>query len=238
MLEIHLTPDDIARVTVMSTYGALTETIFSLDVLRRKRGVRYGACTQDLSPVARHAGFALSTLASSPVPIDLVTLISPLPSLEAGIEAVLAASAAAMRAEIDAARPILTTAPPSWINDLPAHISARRELGRNLAGYFNAALGSHWSRLRAHLEAQAAGYARTLAGRRLRAHARPRRSPCLPANPPPRPAMVAAHSDGESTRPATRTDGRGRGTSHSAGRLHPKWDVFHSVARLTSRSSS
>jgi len=68
-----------------------------------------------------------------------------------------------MRAEIDAARPILTTAPPSWINDLPAHISARRELGRNLAGYFNAALGSHWSRLRAHLEAQAAGYARTLA---------------------------------------------------------------------------
>ena len=59
MLEIHLTSEDIARVTVMSTYGPLTETIFSLDVLRRKRGVRYGAWAQDLSPVARQAGFAL-----------------------------------------------------------------------------------------------------------------------------------------------------------------------------------
>src|SRR6185437_4971627 len=97
--------------------------IFSLAVLTGKRGVRYGAWTQNLSPVARQAGFALSSLVASPVPLDLISLIT----------------------------------------DLPARLSARRELGRNLAVYYDNALGPRWSRLRAHLDAQAAGYARTLA---------------------------------------------------------------------------
>jgi len=163
MLEILLTSDDVARVTVMSTYGPLTELIFSLAVLTGKRGVRYGAWTQDLSPVARQAGFALSSLVASPVPLDLISLISPSASMEAGIEGILETSAAEMRAELDAAMPIVTTVPPSWITDLPARLSARRELGRNLAVYYDNALGPRWSRLRAHLDAQAAGYARTLA---------------------------------------------------------------------------
>jgi hypothetical protein len=132
MLNVHLTPDDIARVTVTSACGQLSEAIFSLDVLKRRRSSRHNAWAQDLSPAARQAGFALSCLASSPVPIDLITLISLSTSLEAGLEAILEAPAPAVHAEIDAARPRLAAAPPSWVGDLPTHLSARRELGRLL----------------------------------------------------------------------------------------------------------
>ena len=76
MLNVHLTPDDIARVTVASTCGQLSEAIFSLDVLKRRRSSRHNAWARDLSPAARQAGSSLSCLASSPIPIDLITLIS------------------------------------------------------------------------------------------------------------------------------------------------------------------
>ncbi len=165
MLNVHLTPDDIARVTVASTCGQLSEAIFSLDVLKRRRSSRHNAWARDLSPAARQAGSSLSCLASSPIPIDLITLISLSTSLEAGVEAILEAPAPAVRAEIDAARPRLTAAPPSWVGDLPTHLSARRELSRTLAGYYSTALATHWPRVRAHLDAQAGAYARVLAKR-------------------------------------------------------------------------
>lgn len=163
MYDIHLTPDDIARVTVVSSCGQLSELLFSLAVLCKRRGdLVYGAWAHDLSPTALQAARALSGLVSCPPPLDLITLTSQVTSLEDGIEAILQASAASLRAEIDEARPGLTIAPPRWIDDLPARISVRRGLGQALQGY-DSALSPHWSRLRAYLDAQAAVHARVLA---------------------------------------------------------------------------
>jgi hypothetical protein len=79
MLDIHLTSDDVARVTVVPTYGQLSEVIFSLVVLRkRQNGFRYRPWTRDLNRAVRRAGYLLSGLVTCPPPIDLITLTSPL----------------------------------------------------------------------------------------------------------------------------------------------------------------
>lgn len=164
MLDIHLSSDDIARVTVVSTYGQLSEVFFSLALMcKRRSGLLYGAWARELSPEVRQACSALSGLVSCPPPLDLVTLTTPVTSLDAGIEAILTAPAPVIRAEIDSNWSYLTSAPPRWIGDLPTQVSVRRELGRTLTGFYDAALAGYWPRLRAHLDAQAVAYARTLA---------------------------------------------------------------------------
>jgi hypothetical protein len=170
MYEIHLTPDDIARVTVVSTYGQLSELIYSLAVLSKRRNGRiFSPWTQDLSPAARQAGTALSGLASYPPPIDLITLTGASTSLESGIGAILEAPPVSVQAEIDAMRPRQASAPPPWIADLPTCQQVRRGLGQTLAAYYDMALSPHWPRARAHLDAQAVAYARTLAQRGVHA---------------------------------------------------------------------
>jgi hypothetical protein len=166
MYEVHLTPDDIARVTVVSTYGQLSELIFSLAVLaKRQNGCTFAPWAQDLSLAARRAGTALSGLVSCPPPIDLITLTGLSTSLESGIEAMLDAPAASVQAEIDAIRPSLASPPPPWIADLPTCLALRHALARSLAEYYCTALSPYWPRVRAQLDAQAVAYARTLAQR-------------------------------------------------------------------------
>ncbi|HET7015219.1 MAG TPA: winged helix-turn-helix domain-containing protein [Streptosporangiaceae bacterium] len=165
-------------MTVVSTYGQLSELFCSLTVLaRRRNGLIYRQWARDLSPAARQAATVLSGLVSCPPPLDLITLISPSTSqsasqstsLEAGVDALLEAPTAAVQAEIDASASRIKVAPPRWLGDLPNCLPVRRGLTRSIEDFYDTALSPHWPRLRAHLDAQSNAYARTLASRGVHA---------------------------------------------------------------------
>ncbi|MFC5850995.1 winged helix-turn-helix domain-containing protein [Streptomyces chlorus] len=79
-------------------------------------------------------------------------------SLEAGIDAILAAPARRLRAELA----VLPTA-PAWIRPLAeGDLAAVTNLGRALLGYHQVAIAPYWPRIRALVEADRAVRARSL----------------------------------------------------------------------------
>jgi DNA-binding transcriptional ArsR family regulator len=157
MYDIHLTPNDIARVTVMPTYGPLTEVVYSLAAIGKPwKDLAYGAWSRDLSAPAMRVARTLAI--SCPSPIDLISLVGPRATLAAGVESLLLAPPAAVRAEVNGA-----VVAPRWVHELPVSVDVRRQVGRGLQTYFERALSPHWARILAHLDARAAAYARTLA---------------------------------------------------------------------------
>lgn len=157
MYDIHLTPDDIARITVRSTYGPMIELTYSLATIGKPRKeLVYGLWSRDVSaPAARVARmFALSC----PAPVDLISLVGARATVAAGVESLLLAPTPAVRAEVNVAADV-----PRWVRELPTNLDVRRQVGRGLQSYFDHALAPYWARMLAHLDAQAAAYAHTLA---------------------------------------------------------------------------
>lgn len=157
MYNIHLTATDIARVTVMPTYGPLAEVVYSLAAIGKPRkDFACGTWPRDLGTPAMRVARTLAM--SCPAPIDLISLIGSHATLAGGVESLLRAHPAAVQAEVSK-----TVVAPRWAHELPTNVDVRRQVGLGLQTYFEHALSRHWTRMLAHLHGQAAALGRTLA---------------------------------------------------------------------------
>ncbi|MCX5210331.1 winged helix-turn-helix domain-containing protein [Kitasatospora sp. NBC_00240] len=167
MLRIHFTADDLARTRVAGTVGAAAETGHALDQLLCRAGpVAFRPWRRQLS---RQLGGRLRDVLGplvSLVPgpgqlLDLTALAGSGPSIEAGTEQLRSAADSLVRLEIE--HLTLPRAEPRWSRALmEGDREAREVLADSLDTCYRVLVEPHWHRMRGHLDAVKAGYARTV----------------------------------------------------------------------------
>ncbi|WP_371499829.1 winged helix-turn-helix domain-containing protein [Kitasatospora sp. NBC_00374] len=162
MLRIHFTADDLIRTRFSATAGPLTETFHSLQLLANcGSGLPYRPWRRRLPERLSTAGGPVRSLLGPGPWLDVTGLAGSDPSVEAGLETLLGVPDRLLRAElahIEAPR-----ADPRWLAELAAgDLTARRLLADSLHAGYRELIAPHWGRMRAHLDAVRADWARTL----------------------------------------------------------------------------
>ncbi|MER8185312.1 winged helix-turn-helix domain-containing protein [Kitasatospora sp. NPDC094015] len=162
MLRIHLTSDDLVRIRFAPTAGPLAETFNSLHLL-----AGYGSALpfrpwrRLVPPRLSEAARPLWSLVGPGPWLDVTALAGTEPSAPAGLETLLGAPDELVRQELSH-----ITAPradPRWLAELSGGaLPARRLLADSLQACYQELIGPHWGRMRAHLDAVRADWARTL----------------------------------------------------------------------------
>ncbi|MFD0260333.1 ArsR/SmtB family transcription factor [Kitasatospora indigofera] len=176
MLRIHFTADDLARTRVSGTVGAAAETGHALDQLlcrdvpvgfrpwRRELLGRLGTATgrpgrgggprEPLRPM-------MSLVPGPGRGLDLRALAGSAPAIEAGVEHLLSVPDTVVRLELEHLP--LPRAEPGWLRALTdGDQEARRLLAGSLDACYRTLVEPHWHRIRGHLDAVRADYARTV----------------------------------------------------------------------------
>ncbi|MFC9330237.1 ArsR/SmtB family transcription factor [Kitasatospora sp. NPDC057015] len=167
MLRIHFTADDLARTRVAGTVGAAAETGHALDqLLCRVSPVAFRPWRRQLSGqfggrLREALGPMVSLVPGPGQALDLSALAGSAPSIEAGAEHLLSAADSLVRMEIE--HLALPRAEPRWLRALmEGDREARELLAGSLDSCYRALVEPHWHRMRGHLDAVRAGYARTV----------------------------------------------------------------------------
>ncbi|MFD2767226.1 ArsR/SmtB family transcription factor [Micromonospora eburnea] len=167
MIRIHFTADDLARVRLLTGWGPLGETCFSL---ARSFGRNRRQVLTPRSPQGHRSTVALAhpyaPLLGSGA-LDLLTLTGPTDSIEEGLAALLEVRPQHLRAEITAAA---TTAgwPQARLRRLMGEVDPagnrddRRQLVRFLHAHHRHAVAPHWSRIHARVKAEHSALTRVL----------------------------------------------------------------------------
>ncbi|GAA3447047.1 ArsR/SmtB family transcription factor [Planomonospora venezuelensis] len=157
MHRIHFTADDVARVRVAPTLGPMAETLFSLHALRgRTEEAMFGAWRRRVRGGldSRSAVLAAITPARKPA-FDMVFLAGPSRDLAESAETFLASPRQAVRAELDFYAGQHSRVPAA-LAGLVDTLAVRREVLSTVDAYHRAAIGPHWTGIRAHLDAERA----------------------------------------------------------------------------------
>jgi DNA-binding transcriptional ArsR family regulator len=157
-----MTTDDLARVRMAPTLGPMAETMFSLYTLRggrasgRAEEAVFGAWRRRVRGGldARSAVLAAITPARRPS-FDMVLLSGPGRDLTESAETFLASPRQAVRAELDFYA-FYHRRVPGTLAGLVDTLAVRREVLSTVQAYHGAAVGPHWRRIRAHLDAERA----------------------------------------------------------------------------------
>ncbi|GAA2214852.1 winged helix-turn-helix domain-containing protein [Nonomuraea monospora] len=157
MHRIHFTAGDLARVRVAPTLGPMAETLFSLYALRgRAEEAVFGAWRRRVRGRLGPRFAVLGGIVPARLPsFDLALLAGPGGDLEESAETFLAKPAQAVRAELDFYAGHHGRVPAA-LAGLVDTLAARREVLSTLKAYHHAAVGSHWTRIRGHLDAERA----------------------------------------------------------------------------------
>ncbi|MFE4829034.1 ArsR/SmtB family transcription factor [Streptomyces sp. NPDC056672] len=170
MLRIHFTSEDLVRTRISTTWGPLGETFFGLMTLQQPNaGAMFGGWRRR----ANHESVAPAHPASElfrEAALDLFTVTGQAESVDAGLEALRAASADHLQAELISAvesRARYWDRTTPWAGTAwgdPAHDREdRRELVDFLADFHRVAVAPYWPRIEARLRAEHTGHARTFA---------------------------------------------------------------------------
>ncbi|CNG52515.1 Putative regulatory protein [Mycobacterium tuberculosis] len=165
MLRLWLDYDDLARIRITPGLSPIAQTVLSAQALR--------AAGPEPVPRAWRARTRARLTGPSRLLLDLVppgrwlpdflTPYTQVPGLESELDTVASTPVRRIRAELErshGARP-----PASWLPRLVAGDGeTMRALVRGLRDFHRVALADVWSELGAHLRAEAAGHARTMAG--------------------------------------------------------------------------
>jgi DNA-binding transcriptional ArsR family regulator len=157
MHRIHLTAADLARVRVAPTLGPMGETLFSLTALRgRMEQTQFGAWRRRVRGVLDSRFAVLAAIAPvRPPRFDMAILAGPGRDLAESAEIFLASSRHAVQAELDFyARQHGRV--PAALAGLVDSLAVRREVLSTVEAYHHAAVGPHWTGIRAHLDAERA----------------------------------------------------------------------------------
>ncbi|MGH9212588.1 MAG: helix-turn-helix domain-containing protein [Acidimicrobiales bacterium] len=170
MLRIHFTVADMANVRISSSWGPLTETLFSLQVLEEARpGLVVEGWRQATIERIGRIGETVQSLMTQVqlfAHVDLHTLAGPTESIEEAADALLGAPRAHLTAEIEPLASQLAGVTPrtrSWLRDLHrGDPRALRHLIAGLRAYNETAVDPHWDAIRSHLDVDRAYRARIM----------------------------------------------------------------------------
>ncbi len=162
MWRIHFTAQDLVRTRIAPTLGPLAETMFGLHHLRCGKTPSHslGPWRKAAGPRVTSRMRPLAALApAGTLGVDLWTLTGEAPTIEAGIEALLAMRPEHVRAELEFLAGDATL--PSWAWTLAErHGRGRRELADAALAAYRALLQPHWAKVRGHLDAERSARAR------------------------------------------------------------------------------
>ncbi|MER5325224.1 ArsR/SmtB family transcription factor [Streptosporangium roseum] len=157
MHRIHFTTADLARVRVAPTLGPMAETLFSLTTLRgRVEETMFGAWRRRVRGGLDSRFSVLAAIAPARLPsFDMAFLAGPGRDLAESAETFLAGTRQAVRAELDFYAGHHGRVPAA-LAGLVDTLAVRREVLSTVEAYHHSAVGPHWRRIRAHLDAERA----------------------------------------------------------------------------------
>ncbi|MEU9144054.1 winged helix-turn-helix domain-containing protein [Streptomyces sp. NPDC048349] len=170
MLRINFTPDDLARTRIAATWGPLGETFCALTTMQQPQGrALFGGWRQRVHSVSAARTHPASALFHEAF-LDLFTVTGASASIEEGIEALRAARAEHLHAELVGAaqnhahyfRSTEQWAGAAW-GDIAHDRADRNELLVYLQDSHRAAVAPYWPRILPRLQAEQTSHARTLA---------------------------------------------------------------------------
>ncbi|MGW4898765.1 hypothetical protein ACWEQL_42080 [Kitasatospora sp. NPDC004240] len=170
MLRITFTPQDLARTRIAATWGPLGETLFALTALQQPHSrAMFGGWRQKVHAGSIARVHPASALFQETV-LDLFTVTGAASSVEEGIEALRAAPADRLRAELAGAveaRARYSRCTDPWAGtawgDIAHDRADREELLTYLQNVHRAAVAPHWQRILPRLRAEQATHALRLA---------------------------------------------------------------------------
>ncbi|WP_396448594.1 ArsR family transcriptional regulator [Actinomadura sp.] len=164
MLRLWLDYDDLARIRVIPGLSPIAQTVLGAQALRRPgpAPIPGGWRSRTRARLTGPSRLLLDLVPPGRWLPDFLTPYTPVPGLEAELDAVASTPARRIRAELERShgpRP-----PASWLPRLAAgERETMRALVRGLRDFHRTALADVWPELGEHLSAEAAGHARTMA---------------------------------------------------------------------------
>jgi DNA-binding transcriptional ArsR family regulator len=154
VLRVHFTVDDLARTRVGATFGPLTETVFSLDVLARRGPTTLFDGWRDRLPrQARHQAGPLRELLPRAWDFDLIMITGRASCIDEGLDALRSAPRQVVKAELEASAKLFTP-PPTWATGLLDRDGRTRELlATALHKHHATAVAPCWTQAHALLDA-------------------------------------------------------------------------------------
>jgi len=163
-----LNAEDLAKVRLSTSWGQLSEALFSLRALRSRtpsalldgwaESVRARLCPETA---------LLYALSPGCPPLDLHTMVGPVSSIDEALEGLERAPVERLRYELAAIGPSLDRSVPwvkSWVRDLSdGDRRARKELVTRFDDYYQHAVGPYWDSIRRYLDAEVTQRARIMA---------------------------------------------------------------------------
>ena len=159
---IHFTADDLARIQVSPTLGPLAETVMAVAMLRwpappralaEWRGQVQGRITPQMRPLT-------ALIPPGTKGVDLCTLTGEAPTIERGVQALLAVPREHLLVEMGYADRHSRLSPVAWALAEPG---ARPDLTEATEAAYQALVEPYWTQIRACLHAEQAARRRTLA---------------------------------------------------------------------------
>jgi DNA-binding transcriptional ArsR family regulator len=153
MLRVHFTVDDLARTRVGATFGPLTETVFSLDVLaRRGPTTLFDGWRERLPRQARQRTGPLRELLPRAWVFDLNMIAGRASCIDEGLDALRSAPRQLLKAELEATARLFAR-PPAWAAELLDRDGRARELlAAALHQQYADAVAPCWTRAHALLD--------------------------------------------------------------------------------------
>ena len=161
---IHFNAEDLLRTRIAPTLGPLAETMFGLHLFRSRQPCAHafgpwrktvrGRMTAQMRPLAALAP-------AGTMGVDLWSLTGEAPTIEEGIDALLAMRPEHVRTELE----FFTSNRhlPGWAWTLAEHGDrGRRELADAALASYQALLKPHWPKVQGHLHAERSARARVL----------------------------------------------------------------------------
>lgn len=157
MYRIHLSAADVTRVRVAPTLGPMAETVFSLRKLSgRRHETLFGGWRRRVRGALDSRFAVLTAIAPARMPyLDLALLAGPGHDLAESVESFLAGPRQAVRAELDFYADHHGRLPAA-LAGLADTLAVRRAVLSTMESYHRIAVGPHWRRMRAHLDADRA----------------------------------------------------------------------------------
>jgi hypothetical protein len=161
MLRVHFTVDDLARTRVGATFGPLTETVFSLDVLARRPGptTLFDGWRDRRPRRAEHradrvdGADPLRELLPRAWAFDLIMITGRASCIDEGLDALRSAPRQVVKAELEGSARLFTP-PPAWAEGLLDRNGRTRELlAAALHRHYANAVAPCWARAHALLDA-------------------------------------------------------------------------------------
>jgi DNA-binding transcriptional ArsR family regulator len=160
---IHFTASDLERIQVRPTLGPLAETTAAMRMLRSLR--------QHRAPYAQWRGQVAGRLTAQMTPltdlippgsmgVDLTTLTGTAPTIEQGIQALLALPSEDLLAEMEYTDQRNKLPAAAWA---VADTGGRRQLAAAVGAAYSALVEPYWPRIHARLHAEQVARARILA---------------------------------------------------------------------------